>query len=68
MIYGGIHATLYPEEAHSLGGAHAVVKGDGDVIWPRVLEDAERGTLQRIYEAGRIDADQLRPGTMGPVA
>ena len=30
VIYGGIHATLYPEEARSLGGAHAVVKGDGD--------------------------------------
>ena len=26
VIYGGIHATLYPEEALELGGAHAVVK------------------------------------------
>ncbi len=32
MIFGGIHATLYPDEALSLGGAHAVVKGDGEVI------------------------------------
>jgi len=32
VVYGGIHATLYPEEALELGGAHAVVKGDGDVI------------------------------------
>ena len=59
VIYGGIHATLYPEEAQSLGGAHAVVKGDGDLIWPVVLDDAARGTLQPIYEAGRIDADQF---------
>jgi radical SAM superfamily enzyme YgiQ (UPF0313 family) len=59
VVYGGIHATLYPEEAHSLGGAHAVVKGDGDVAWPIVLDDAARGTLQPIYEAGRVDADQF---------
>src|SRR5580698_11609602 len=32
VVYGGIHATLYPEEAKELGGAHVVVKGDGDVI------------------------------------
>ena len=32
VIYGGIHATLFPEEVHELGGANAVVKGDGDVI------------------------------------
>ncbi len=61
VVYGGIHATLYPEEAQSLGGAHAVVKGDGDQIWPVVLDDAVRGTLQPIYEAGRIDADQFVP-------
>ena len=28
-VFGGIHATLYPEEARELGGAHAVVKGMG---------------------------------------
>src|SRR3989337_164376 len=33
VIFGGIHATLYPEEALDLGGAHTVVKGDGDRIW-----------------------------------
>jgi hypothetical protein len=33
VVFGGIHATLYPNEAQQLGGAHAVVKGDGDVVW-----------------------------------
>src|SRR4249919_3523931 len=28
VIYGGIHATLYPEEALERGEAHAVVTGD----------------------------------------
>jgi radical SAM superfamily enzyme YgiQ (UPF0313 family) len=59
VVFGGIHATLYPEEAQSLGGAHAVVKGDGDLVWPVVLDDAARGRLQPVYEAGRIDADQF---------
>ena len=59
VIFGGIHATLYPDEALSLGGAHAVVKGDGDVIWPLVLGDATHGTLKPVYEAGRVDADRF---------
>jgi radical SAM superfamily enzyme YgiQ (UPF0313 family) len=61
VVFGGIHATLYPDEAHTLGGAHAVVRGDGDVIWPAVLEDAVRGNLQRTYEAGRVEADRFVP-------
>jgi radical SAM superfamily enzyme YgiQ (UPF0313 family) len=61
VIYGGIHATLYPNEAHELGGAHAVVKGDGDVIWPMVLEHAVNGTLQHTYDGGRVDGDRFVP-------
>ena len=62
VIFGGIHATLYPEEAFSLGGAHAVVSGDGDTIWPVVLKDAAAGTLKRIYEGGKVDSDSFLPG------
>src|SRR3954447_7136851 len=61
VIFGGIHATLYPEEAHELGAAHAVVQGDGDVIWPMVLDDAARGRLQRTYDGGRVDGDRFVP-------
>src|SRR6185436_9973218 len=61
VIFGGIHATLYPEEAHDLGGAHAVVKGDGDDIWKTVLADCAKGTPQRIYEGGRVSADRFLP-------
>jgi radical SAM superfamily enzyme YgiQ (UPF0313 family) len=39
IVCGGIHATLYPEEALELGGAHAVVKGDGDVVWAKVIAE-----------------------------
>jgi radical SAM superfamily enzyme YgiQ (UPF0313 family) len=61
VVYGGIHATLYPEEPHDLGGAHAVVKGDGDVAWKSVLADCVAGKPQHVYEAGRIEADEFLP-------
>ena len=35
VVYGGIHATLFPDETQSHGGAHSVVTGDGDLVWPR---------------------------------
>ncbi|HKT79839.1 MAG TPA: radical SAM protein [Vicinamibacterales bacterium] len=59
VVFGGIHATLYPDEARTLGGAHAVVRGDGDLAWPLALEDAARGALKPVYEAGRVDAEQF---------
>ena len=61
VVFGGIHATLYPEESHQLGGADAVVKGDGDVAWASVLEDCRNNVPKDIYEAGRIEADTFKP-------
>ncbi|MBK5291412.1 MAG: B12-binding domain-containing radical SAM protein [Acidobacteriia bacterium] len=61
VVYGGIHATLYPDEAHELGGAHAVVKGDGDLIWSEALADCVKGTPQRVYEGGRVAPENLLP-------
>jgi radical SAM superfamily enzyme YgiQ (UPF0313 family) len=61
VVFGGIHATLFPDEAHQLGGAHAVVRGDGDVLWPLVLEHATHGALQATYDGGRVDADRFVP-------
>ena len=62
VVYGGIHAGLYPEEAFERGGAHAVVRGDGDAIWAQVLADCARGALQRMYEAGRVEGHSFLPG------
>lgn len=59
VVYGGIHATLYPEEAHELGAAHAAVKGDGDIAWGEVLGDIEKGVPERIYEGGRVGANEF---------
>lgn len=60
VIYGGIHATLYPEEAFERGSAHSVVKGDGDLAWGQALLDCRRQDLQRIYEGGRVEPDQFK--------
>ena len=59
VVYGGIHATLFPEEALERGEAHAVVKGDGDVAWGKVVADCLAGKPERIYEGGRIEGAQF---------
>ena len=61
VIFGGIHATLYPEEALTLGQAHSVVKGDGDVAWGMALAGCRDGSLHEIYEGGRVEADCFKP-------
>ncbi|MBS1849543.1 MAG: B12-binding domain-containing radical SAM protein [Acidobacteria bacterium] len=59
VIFGGIHATLYPQEALDLGGAHAVVKGDGDRVWANVISDCHAGRPQPVYVGGQIDASEF---------
>ncbi len=61
VIFGGIHATLYPEEARHEGQAHAIVSGDGDVVWKRVLADCTSGLLQANYDGGRVSAEEFMP-------
>jgi radical SAM superfamily enzyme YgiQ (UPF0313 family) len=59
VVFGGVHASLYPDEAFERGAAHAVVRGDGDAAWSEVLDDCVHGSPQRIYEGGRIEADRF---------
>jgi radical SAM superfamily enzyme YgiQ (UPF0313 family) len=61
VVYGGIHATLFPDEARTHGEAHAVVKGDGDVVWQKVVEDCFAGNAQPVYEGGRVAGDEFQP-------
>jgi|GEM_PF-124670 radical SAM superfamily enzyme YgiQ (UPF0313 family) len=61
VVYGGIHATLFPEEAFERGDAHAVVKGDGDIAWGKAVIDCLAGKPEKIYEGGRIDGSQFLP-------
>jgi radical SAM superfamily enzyme YgiQ (UPF0313 family) len=59
VVYGGIHATLFPEEAHEYGAAHAVVKGDGDLVWKHVVRDCMAGRPKKIYDGGRVGGDEF---------
>ena len=61
VIYGGIHATLYPDEARDIGGAHAVVSGDGDRVWADVLRDCAAGTLRPTYNGGQVEGTDFLP-------
>ena len=56
VILGGLHCSLLPDEAAE--HADAVVAGEGELLWPRVLEDWRQGMLQRIYRNGSfLDVD-----------
>jgi radical SAM superfamily enzyme YgiQ (UPF0313 family) len=58
-VYGGIHATLYPDEAREHGSAHAVVRGDGDLVWQKVVADCMAGHPLPLYEGGRVSGDEF---------
>jgi radical SAM superfamily enzyme YgiQ (UPF0313 family) len=61
VVFGGIHATLYPEEAAALGEAHSVVKGDGDVVWAQVIADCARNAPLPVYDGGKVEGGDFKP-------
>jgi radical SAM superfamily enzyme YgiQ (UPF0313 family) len=48
VVMGGFHASNLPDEA--LTHVDAVVVGEGEVVWPRLLADFRSGSLQRSYK------------------
>ena len=58
VIMGGIHPTIFPDEPLEMG-ADAVVTGNGDLIWSKVIKDALSHNLQRRYLGGRVPGDAL---------
>jgi radical SAM superfamily enzyme YgiQ (UPF0313 family) len=54
VVMGGFHASNLPDEA--LQHVDAVLVGEGETVWPRLLADFERKELQRLYRpSGLID-------------
>lgn len=49
VVIGGLHATACPDEARRY--CDAVVIGEGEAVWPQILEDAARGELRPVYRA-----------------
>ncbi len=52
VVIGGFHATLAADEA--LQHADAVVVGEAEGVWPRVLDDLASGTSQGRYAASTL--------------
>jgi radical SAM superfamily enzyme YgiQ (UPF0313 family) len=50
VVMGGIHSTALPNEA--LEHCDAVVIGEAEESWPRLIEDFRRGNLEKIYRQG----------------
>lgn len=60
VVFGGIHATVLPEECLKHGDA--VVIGEGEGVWPQLLEDAARGALKPTYQSRKaVRLDNLPP-------
>lgn len=60
VIMGGFHAMLCPEEVARY--AEAVVCGEAEALWPRVVDDARHGRLEKFYrQTGRTSLAGLKP-------
>ena len=59
VVMGGIHATMLPDEA--LVHVDAVVLGEAEDVWSKVLTDAQQGALQRTYQGTRRESLENLP-------
>jgi len=50
VVMGGFHPTLCPEDAAAY--AEAIVIGEAEAVWPRLIDDFRHGRLERVYRAG----------------
>ena len=51
VVLGGVHPSVLPQEASE--HADAVVIGEGEGVWPQIVQDCEHGHLQKLYRGGR---------------
>jgi len=65
VVMGGPHVTEMADEALGRDGgprhADAVALGEADATWPRIVEDAARGTLKDVYEPVDEAGKELKP-------
>jgi radical SAM superfamily enzyme YgiQ (UPF0313 family) len=59
VVMGGMHATMCSAEA--LENVDAVVKGEAESIWAKVLDDVRQGALKRVYVGARLEMDKVPP-------
>ena len=56
-VIGGIHASMMPDEA--INYCDAVVIGEAESVWPKLLEDFESGNLKKRYTGEWTDLKNL---------
>lgn len=59
VVMGGIFPSMMPEEAAA--SCTSVVVGEGESVWPRILQDAETGQLAPRYNGEIEDLELLPP-------
>ena len=63
VVMGGFHPTLVPEEAGEF--AEAVVVGEAETVWEKLLTDFENGRLEKYYRSAsgrdRAQLQAVRP-------
>ncbi len=52
LVMGGFHASNLPDEA--LEHVDSVVIGEGELVWPRLLNDFACGQLKRTYRSAEL--------------
>jgi radical SAM superfamily enzyme YgiQ (UPF0313 family) len=58
VIFGGIHASMLPDEALQYGDA--VVVGEVEGIWDKVIQDFENNAMQPKYIGPQLDLSQFK--------
>ncbi len=62
VVLGGIHVTALPSEAAA--HADAIVVGEAETVWARLLEDLRRGEPEPVYHGHFPELESLpRPAT-----
>ena len=57
VVMGGYHATFLPEEARQ--HADAVVVGEAEGVWSRLLEDLQNHRLKQVYQSEVKDLETV---------
>jgi len=52
VVMGGMHVSAFPDEA--LEHCDAVAIGEGESIWPQMVNDFKRGELKETYKADQL--------------
>jgi radical SAM superfamily enzyme YgiQ (UPF0313 family) len=56
-VMGGIHASMYTEEA--IKHVDTVVTGEAEGAWPQLISDFESGNIKSLYDGGITDIKNI---------